>query len=243
MTDHQIIALLAAQADPKALGAKNLADLLATRLRISVGDANQRIKDAKLLGPRQSMTAEPLAPALPNFAAAQARGQIGAEHVRIIEKFFKDLPGYIDATTRAQAEADLARNALGFGPTDFRKAADRLALLLNQDGDPPDHAEQARRRYLKIDKPGRDGLSRIHGWLDPEARATLECGFAKSAPPACATPTTTRPASTANPTTPPSAAIPAARANATTTHSRPSPVRCWRPASWANSTGYPPPSS
>ncbi len=33
VADHQIIALLAAQADPKALGAKNLADLLATRRR------------------------------------------------------------------------------------------------------------------------------------------------------------------------------------------------------------------
>ena len=188
VADHQIIALLAAQADPKALGAKNLADLLATRLRISVGDANQRIKDAKLLGPRRSMTGEPLAPALPNFAAAQARGQIGAEHVRIIEKFFKDLPAYIDATTREQAEADLARNALGFGPTDFRKAADRLALLLNQDGDPPDHAEQARRRYLKIDKPGPNGLSRIHGLLDPEAVATLEPGFAKLGAPGMCNP-------------------------------------------------------
>jgi len=76
--DHQIIARLVAEADPKALGAKSLADLLATRLRISIGEARSRIKDAQLLGPRRSMAGEPLAPTLPNVAAAQARGAIGA---------------------------------------------------------------------------------------------------------------------------------------------------------------------
>ena len=85
-------------------------------------------------------------PSWPNTAAAQARGQIGAEHVRIIEKFFADLPGHIDGHTRDLAEADLARIATGLGPTQFRAAADRLAFLLNQDGDLPDDAEQARRR-------------------------------------------------------------------------------------------------
>jgi hypothetical protein len=58
-----------------------------------------------------------------------------------------------------------------------------LALLLNQDGDRPDDAERARRRYLTIDKQGVDGMSRIHGLLDPEARATIDAVFAKLAAP------------------------------------------------------------
>ena len=61
------------------------------------------------------MTGEPLAPKLANTAAAQARGEIGSEHVRIIEKFFADLPGHIDDQTRELAEADLARVASGVG--------------------------------------------------------------------------------------------------------------------------------
>src|SRR5262245_48987582 len=140
VTDHRIINRLAAEADPKALGAKNLADLLATRLGISAAEAKDRIKLAALLGSRRALTGEPLAPALPNVAAAQARGAIGAEHVQIIQKFFKQLPASIDAATRAQAEADLARTAAGLGPTEFGKAAERLALLLNQDGELPDDA-------------------------------------------------------------------------------------------------------
>jgi hypothetical protein len=72
-----------------------------------------------------------LASKLAHTAAAQARGQIGPEHIRVIEKFFEDLPNCIEAKTRDQAEADLARIAKGLGPTQFRAAADRLALLLN----------------------------------------------------------------------------------------------------------------
>jgi len=156
---------------------------MATRLGISKQEANRRIKLAGLLGPRQALTGESLPPALPNVAAAQAGGQIGAEHVRIIEKFFDELPNRIDAPTREQAEADLARTATGLGPTQFRAAADRLALLLNQDGALPDEADRARRRYLTIEKQGVDGMSRMHGLLDPEARATLDAVFAKLAAP------------------------------------------------------------
>lgn len=186
VADHQIINRLAAEADPKALGGKNLADLMATRLDISIAEAKRRIKDAELLGPRRAMTGEPLPPRLPNVAEAQARGQIGLEHVRIVEKFFDELPVRVDAHTRAAAESDLARIATGLGPKQFRAVADRLALLLNQDGDLPNDAGRARRRHLTIDKPGFDGMSRIHGLLDPETRATVEAVFAKlAAPGAC----------------------------------------------------------
>jgi hypothetical protein len=181
--DHQIISRLAAEADPQALGGTSLADVLATKLGISKVEARGRIKQVELLGPRRALTGEPLAPKLPNVAAAQARGEIGSEHVRIIEKFFADLPGHIDGHTRDLAEADLARIATGLGPTQFRVAADRLAFLLNQDGDLPDDAERARRRYLTIEKQGIDGMSRIHGLLDPEARATVEAVWAKLAAP------------------------------------------------------------
>jgi hypothetical protein len=103
--------------------------------------------------------------------------------VRVVERFFDTLPGYIDAQTRELAEADLARAAAGVGPAELRQAADRLAFLLNQDGDLANDAEHARRRYLTIEKQGIDGLSRIHGLLDPEGRATLDAVLAKWAAP------------------------------------------------------------
>jgi hypothetical protein len=85
--EHQLINSLVAEADPKALGGTSWADVLSTRLGISKEEAKKRIKRAGLLGPRQALTAESLAPTLSNVAVGQTRGQIGPEHVRIIEKF------------------------------------------------------------------------------------------------------------------------------------------------------------
>jgi hypothetical protein len=186
--EHQLISSLVAEGDPKSLGGTSWAEVLSTRLGISKDEARKRIKRAELLGPRQALTGEPLPPKLPNVAAAQARGQIGSEHVRIIEKFFADLPSDIDGHTRELAEADLARIATGLGPTQFRAAAERLAFLLNQDGDLPDDAERARRRSFTIGKQGSDGMSKAHGLLDPEARATIEAVFAKLAAPGMCNP-------------------------------------------------------
>ncbi len=118
-----------------------------------------------------------------------------------------------------------------------------MALLLNQDGDPPDHAEQARRRYLKIDKPGRDGLSRIHGLLDPEAVATLEPGFAKLGAPGMCNPDDHTPCIDRPPDNATIRSDTRIQGQRPTMRSKRWPVRCWRQESWANSTGYPPPSS
>jgi hypothetical protein len=181
--DHRLLHQLTSQATPTELGANSWPRVLSAALGISTVEARRRIKLAELLGPRTALTGDVLPPMLPNVAAAQARGEIGGEHVRIIEKFFDDLPSRIDAPTRELAEADLARIATGLGPTQLRAAADRLALLLNQDGELPDGAERARRRYLSIDKQGVDGMSRIHGLLDPEAGATVDAVLAKLAAP------------------------------------------------------------
>src|SRR5215212_7864960 len=59
------------------LGEPSVAAALSTLLRISRKEAHRRIKEAKDLGPRTSMTGEPLAPLLSNTAAAQLRGDIG----------------------------------------------------------------------------------------------------------------------------------------------------------------------
>src|SRR5262249_2284379 len=90
--DQRRIHQLTPQGTPSELGANRWSRVLSEALRISTGEANRRLKQAELLGPRQALTGETLPPALPNVAAAQARGQIGAEHLRIIEKFFDELP-------------------------------------------------------------------------------------------------------------------------------------------------------
>ena len=121
--EHQLINSMVAEADPKALGGTSWADVLATKLGISKGEAKKRIKQAGLLGPRQALTGESLAPKLSNVAVAQARGQIGPEHVRIIEKFFDGLPGHIDYQTRRPPRPIWPALPRSWGP---RSSASRL---------------------------------------------------------------------------------------------------------------------
>nr|WP_084223264.1 HNH endonuclease signature motif containing protein [Mycolicibacterium holsaticum] len=185
---HRLLSALAAEADPRALGGTSLADVLSTTLRISKKAANQRIKDADRLGPRHALTGEPLDPKLPNVAAAQQRGEVGDEHVRVITKFFDKLPSYIPADLCDEMEAHLADLASGLGPEQLRKSAEKLAYLANQDGDPPTDDERARKREFNIHEQDRDGMSRVSGYLDPEARAILEAGFAKYAAPGMCNP-------------------------------------------------------
>ncbi|HET6735306.1 DUF222 domain-containing protein, partial [Mycobacterium sp.] len=185
--EQRIIHRLTAQASPAELGGTSWADVWSTRLRISKDEAQRRIRHAQLLGPRRALNGEALAPALPHTAAAQQRGDIGAEHVRIIEKFFHQLPAAVDYQTRELAEADLADAAASLGPTELRAVAERLMALVNPDGEFSD-ADRALRRSFRIGPQQRDGMSKAEGWLTPEARAVLEAVMAKQAAPGMCNP-------------------------------------------------------
>jgi hypothetical protein len=185
--DHRLTHHLTSQASPVELGGKSWTDVLSNRLRIGRGQARRRLDEADDLGPRTAMTGQPLQPVLPNVAAAQAAGTIGAEHVRIIRRFFADLPHAVDFATRQACEVDLARIAAEHTPDALRKAADRLMALVHPDGGFSD-IDRARRRGLTLGKQQADGMSKISGLLDPEARATLDAVFAKWAAPGMCNP-------------------------------------------------------
>ena len=183
---HALINQLVQQATPAELGGK-LSHALADRLRITRGEANRRVAEAADLGPRRSITGEPLAPRLTTTAAAQRQGEVGAGHVTVIRRFLDELPCWVDAPTRECAEADLAAAATEHRPEVVRKLADRLACYLNPDGEFSDE-ERARRRGLTLGRQDPDGMSPISGVLTPEARATLEAVLAKTAAPGMCNP-------------------------------------------------------
>lgn len=191
---HSLINQLAAECAPEVLGGTSLADVLATALRISMDEARRRIAEADDLGPRATLTGEPLEPHLPTTAIAEADGKIGAEHIDTIRTFFRKLPKAVDHQTREQVEIELATLAVGLGPTELRKAAGRLAQLLDQDGPAPTDADRARKRYFKVSEPGPDGMSEARGLLDPEARAYWEAAQAKLGAPGMCNPDDDTPA-------------------------------------------------
>jgi Domain of unknown function (DUF222) len=179
--EHALINQLAEQADPTELGGK-LPSALADRLRISRAEASRRIHEAADLGERRALNGEPLEPVLPATAEAQRNGELGAGHVAVIRSFWRRLPDFVDIETRAKAEAQLARLAGEHRPDELAKLADKLTDCLNPDGDFTD-VDRAKRRGLSIGRQDIDGMSPISGYLNPEARATIDAVFAKLAAP------------------------------------------------------------
>ncbi|OBG87026.1 hypothetical protein A5699_20170 [Mycobacterium sp. E802] len=172
--DHALLAEIQSRTTPSEIGAKSWADVLAIRLRISQSEAKRRITEAAELGPRRSLTGQQLGPVLPATAAAQAGGLINAEHVKIIRKFFAKPPIPLDVVTHAQIDADLAGIAGTNSPETLKQCAERIAFLLNQDGNEPTDDTPAPRGEIVIGPQGADGMSEIRGRLTPEARATLD---------------------------------------------------------------------
>ncbi|EFD13318.1 conserved hypothetical protein [Mycobacterium tuberculosis T46] len=221
--EHPFINKLADQTDQTELGGK-LPFALAERLHISRGEASRRIHEAADLGPRRTLTGQPLPPLLTATAAAQRAGHLGPAHVQVIRCFLHSYPTCDYPPGRKRSE--LATLGGRFRPDQLHKLATKLADCLNPDGNYND-TDRARRRSIILGNQGPDGMSAISGYLTPEARATVDAVLAKLAP-------RHRPRS--RPT-------PAAPANATTTACWPRCGPCCARGSWANTTGYPRPSS
>jgi hypothetical protein len=179
--EHQLINQLAREATPEELGG-TLPHAIAEATLISRAEAGRRVREAADLGERCGLTSEPLAPVLAATAAAQRAGRLGAGQVAVIRRFYHQLPGFIDADTRAVAEAQLAELGTQYRPEPLAGLADRLMDWLNPDGNFTDD-DRARRRGLALGNQQPDGMSALRGWLTPEARASLEAVLAKLAAP------------------------------------------------------------
>lgn len=186
--EHRALARLTGETEPARLGEASWPKVLTTALRVSTKDARRRLAEAKSLGPRQAMTGEPLAPLWEATAAAQAEGLLGPEHVAVIAKFHKDLPGWVDVGTREAVDTQLADLGAGLGPEALGKVAHRLAAMIDQDGPEPCEKERARTRGICLGPQHTDGSRSIPGRLDAEASAYWEAILAKEAAPGANTP-------------------------------------------------------
>ncbi len=198
--EHRLLTHIQTESTPRQLGAKTWPAVLGDRLGISAADGRRRLAEAAALGPRHTLTGQPLDPALPATATAQARGQIGTDHVSVIRDFMTHLPIDVDADTASYAEAQLAGLASGLTPEYLRKVAHQLMGYLNSDGTPDNDREHARKRGITLGPQGLDGMTRLSGWITPELRATLDAILAKLAVPGYANPDDEVPCITGVPT-------------------------------------------
>ncbi|MDV3123682.1 HNH endonuclease [Mycobacterium sp. 21AC1] len=197
---HRLLAQLQTECSPRELGAKSWNEVLRIRWRLSTAEAGRRLAEAAELGPRRTLTGEPLPPLLAAVAAAVQAGLINADHVKVLREVIGRLPGFIDPTTCEQFEADLVRVAVGVGPKELKDTAELRLFLLDQDGPEPEDAERERKRGVTMATQGRDTLTDLTARLSPELAAVMEVLFAKLAAPGMCNPDDEEPCTTGTPT-------------------------------------------
>ncbi|UMB68269.1 13E12 repeat family protein [Mycobacterium paraterrae] len=143
------------------------------RLRITPGEITRRFKLAARIRPRRSLTGETLQPELPELAAAVEKGLMGEDHIRAVCRAVDVLPACVSPVDVQAAERTLVEHAAEVDAGIVVKLGQRIADYLNPDGLFSDE-DRARRRGLRLGPQGPDGMSRLSGLLDPEARAYFE---------------------------------------------------------------------
>ncbi|PND56353.1 maturase [Mycobacterium sp. ENV421] len=169
---------------------------LADVLRISPREARRRIRDAEQVAPRRALTGEPLAAVLPETSKAWHCGELDGEHLRVIQKFFRELPEHVPPIERAKAERSLANKARVLRPDQLEKVAHRLALHLNPDGTFSDEDRARKRGFVWCGGQGVDGMSVGRLVADPELRSLVDAWMAKFAAPGMCNPAEESPTTT-----------------------------------------------
>jgi hypothetical protein len=168
--DHALVAEL----DRRSILARELvpsADrFLAELWNASPAEAKRRVRHARELGGRQSLSGEALPPLRPALAAAREAGAVNGEHAELILATLRRLPASLPVGTVAEAEQFLTGWAGRVDPVTLRGIAERLVATLDPDGRLTDAADHRRRRGLSL-TPLPDGMHRLTGDLDPACAA------------------------------------------------------------------------
>ncbi|BBZ16878.1 13E12 repeat family protein [Mycolicibacterium gadium] len=154
---------------------------VAARLRLTPAEVKRRTKVATRILSRRQLTGEQLPPDLPLLADAVGAGAVGEDHLRVITAAMRNLPSCVSVEERVEVERSLVREAAKSDADIVKAAANRIDEIFNPDGD-FNEADRARRRGVVMGPQGRDGMSRIRGYLDPEARAYVEAATAAVRP-------------------------------------------------------------
>jgi Domain of unknown function (DUF222) len=182
---HDMVASLANE-DPAEVGGP-VHKVVADWLRISCAEACRRLREAKQLSPRLTLTGKELPPELPATAQVWRDGLLDGQHVRVIETFVRDLPDALPVDAVEKAERFLARQATKLRPDQLEKVAHQCALRLNPDGKFSE-SDRARQRGFTWCGQRADGMSIGKLVASPELRANLEAWLARFAAPGMCNP-------------------------------------------------------
>lgn len=148
--DQRLIVETEARSLPERKAFRTTASFLRSLLRLDPAEAHARVRGADAAGPRRALTGEPLPPAYPQVAQAQAEGAISERHAGVIVKTIEALPAAVRATEAVAAEESLVGYARRFDPQQLARLAGRLADCLDPDGRLTEAADRERARDLRM---------------------------------------------------------------------------------------------
>ena len=178
------VALAAAKSDAPTVMVKAIAD----QIRVTPAEARRRVRDAEQLAPRTALSGEPLPAELAATAQAWHAGALDGDHLRVIQKFLRDLPAGIAPNVVADSEAFLASYAAQLRPDQLDKLAVQLAMRVNPDGTFSDEDRARQRGFTWSRAQHPDGMSTGKIVATPELRAMIDALLAKFAAPGMCNP-------------------------------------------------------
>ncbi|WP_024802844.1 HNH endonuclease signature motif containing protein [Nocardia sp. BMG51109] len=185
---HRLLVEANERSLPARFGSKSIKKFLIETLRLNSADAGSRVHRALWVGTPHDMAGEPIDPPLPHTAHALESGEISTDHVRGIVAVMNRIPRGVGPEEREAAEQILAEFARTGSPDDIGKVGDRILAHLDPDGRMSTDLDRARRRAITIGRQRPDGMSPIHGEIDPVLRALLDPLLAKYARPGACNP-------------------------------------------------------
>jgi 5-methylcytosine-specific restriction protein A len=155
---------------------------VADLLRCTSAEARRLVATAGSVFPT-SLAGEPLEPRLPATATALGGWEIDRTHAEVIERLLSsDAAQRLDPETWAGVEAQLADAARQYRPNELAHHGATLIELLDQDGPPPDDADQlVNELHLTKSRTGEGG--RIKGQLDAATFDAVKRAIRASLPP------------------------------------------------------------
>lgn len=167
---------------PGEAGCRSTGQFLRGLLRVDSSEAHARVESAYAIGERRTVTGEPLPPAYPAVAAAQAVGSISPRHARVVTKLIEELPDQARAESGEQVERDLVGYADRFDPRGVAKLAAHIRDCLDPDGSLEEAAYRDRCRSLTLRRRA-DGSGTLSGELTAECAERLDVLFDSLAAP------------------------------------------------------------
>ena len=172
VADHRLIGELDARAVAGELACASTPALLMQLLRVTPAEAKARVRAAADLGPRRTLTGEPLDPIFPAVAAAQAAGSISDRHAAVIRHTVDHLPAAA-ADQAAEVEQVLTGHAQRLDADQLARAGQRVLACLDPDGRLTNERDHDRRRHGSLTRR-RDGSGDLRVRLTPAALAKCQ---------------------------------------------------------------------